>query len=227
MEVTMTKSNVYYMDAHSETPETALAAKLITVFDAAGLDELIKPNDVVAIKVHCGEWNNSAYLRPVYARTLADRIKELGGRPFVCDTTTQTYAPYGSRATELDLLLTHEVVLRKDRTDRRSASGLLLSLIGDRKTLLGLIFGDSTVGDGNLAEEKILFLTHSFVTCIQPRIKGTYERPKSAAKSCLLNRQEKIRRRCRRKAVLYNRPKEACLYAVQPSGSCRLFHSLD
>ncbi len=128
---------------------------------------------------------------------------------------------------ELDLLLTHEVVLRKDRTDRRSASGLLLSLIGDRKTLLGLIFGDSTVGDGNLAEEKILFLTHSFVTCIQPRIKGTYERPKSAAKSCLLNRQEKIRRRCRLKAVLYNRPKEACLYAVQPSGSCRLFHSLD
>ena len=70
----MTRSKVYYMDAHSESTETALPAKMLTVFDAAGLDEMIKPNDVVAIKIHCGEWNNSAYLRPVYARALADRV---------------------------------------------------------------------------------------------------------------------------------------------------------
>ena len=94
----MPESKVYYMDAHSESTETALSSKMITVFDAAGLDEMIKPNDIVAIKVHCGEWNNSAYLRPLYARTLADRIKELGGRPFVCDTTTSAYSPWGSRS---------------------------------------------------------------------------------------------------------------------------------
>ena len=104
----MPDSKVYYMDAHSESPETSLAAKMITVFDNAGLDEIVKPNDIVAIKVHCGEWNNSAYLRPLYARTLADRVKELGGRPFVCDTTTSTYSPYGSRSSELDILLTAE-----------------------------------------------------------------------------------------------------------------------
>ena len=102
----MPRSNVYFMDAHSDSTETALAAKMLTVFDAAGLDKMVKPNDVVAIKVHCGEWNNSAYLRPVYARSLADRVKELGGRPFVCDTTTLTYSPWASRATELDLLQT-------------------------------------------------------------------------------------------------------------------------
>jgi hypothetical protein len=96
------------MDAHSDSTETALAAKMLTVFETSELEDLIKPNDVVAIKVHCGEWNNSAYLRPVYARTLADRIKELGGRPFVCDTTTLPYSPWASRATELDLLLTAE-----------------------------------------------------------------------------------------------------------------------
>ena len=45
-----------------------------------------KRGDLVAIKVHCGEWDNTAYLRPVYARTLADTVKALGGRPFVCDT---------------------------------------------------------------------------------------------------------------------------------------------
>ena len=104
----MAKSNVYYMDAHSESTETSLVAKMLTVFDAAELDKMIKPNDIVAIKIHCGEWNNTAYLRPVYARALADRIKELGGRPFVCDTTTSTYSPWGSRSSELDILLTAE-----------------------------------------------------------------------------------------------------------------------
>ena len=105
---TMATSQVHYMDAHSESTETSLVAKMLTVFDAAGLDKIIGPNDVVAIKVHCGEWNNTAYLRPVYARALADRIKELGGRPFVCDTTTQSYNPWASRVTELDILQTAE-----------------------------------------------------------------------------------------------------------------------
>ncbi len=104
----MARSKVYYRDAHSESTGTSLVAKMLTVFDAAGLDKMIKPNDMVAIKVHCGEWNNTAYLRPVYARALADRVKELGGRPFVCDTTTSTYSPWGSRSSELDILLTAE-----------------------------------------------------------------------------------------------------------------------
>ena len=67
-------SEVYYMDARSESPQTGLVAKMLTVFDAAGLDQLIKPGDLVAIKIHCGEWGNTAYLRPVYPRALADRI---------------------------------------------------------------------------------------------------------------------------------------------------------
>ena len=83
----MAASEVYYMNARSESPQTSLVAKMLTVFEAAGLDQMIKPGDLVAIKIHCGEWNNTAYLRPVYPRALADRIKELGGRPFVCDTT--------------------------------------------------------------------------------------------------------------------------------------------
>src|SRR5919109_2136365 len=104
----MAASEVYYMNARSESPQTGLVAKMLTVFEAAGLDQLIKPGDLVAIKIHCGEYNNTAYLRPVYPRALADRIKELGGRPFVCDTTTLTYQPHVSRSTELDLLLTAE-----------------------------------------------------------------------------------------------------------------------
>ena len=101
-------SKVYYMDSRSQSGETSMVAKMLTVFEEAGFDKLIKPHDVVAIKTHCGEWNNTAYLRPVYARALADRIKSLGGRPFVCDTTTLNYLVNGSRVTELDILTTAE-----------------------------------------------------------------------------------------------------------------------
>lgn len=99
---------VYYMDARGNSPQTSMVSKLLTVFEAAGFDSLIKPGDVVAIKTHCGEWNNTGYLRPVYARTIADKVKALGGRPFVCDTTTQTYSPTSSRSISLDFLVTAE-----------------------------------------------------------------------------------------------------------------------
>jgi len=101
-------SKVHYMDARGMSPQTSMVAKMTTVFEAAGLDSLIKPGDVVAIKMHCGEWNNTAYLRPVYARALADRVKELGGRPFVCDTTTLPYNASPSRVTGLDFMATAE-----------------------------------------------------------------------------------------------------------------------
>jgi len=101
-------SKVYFMDARSFSPQTSLIAKMIAVFNAASFEKLIKPGDVVAIKLHCGEWNNTAYLRPVYARTIADKVKSLGGRPFVCDTVTLPYSLYPSRSTGLDLMVTAE-----------------------------------------------------------------------------------------------------------------------
>ena len=66
-------SKVYYMDGRSTSPQTSMVNKMLTVYEEAGFDNLIKKSDVVAIKVHCGEWDNTAYLRPVYARALADR----------------------------------------------------------------------------------------------------------------------------------------------------------
>jgi len=102
------ESKVYFMDARADSVQTGLVPKMLTVFEEAGFDDMIKPGDVVAIKLHCGEWNNTAYLRPVYARTIADRVKQLGARPFVCDTTTLPYFSFPSRVTELDMRITAE-----------------------------------------------------------------------------------------------------------------------
>ncbi|MBU2546993.1 MAG: DUF362 domain-containing protein [Proteobacteria bacterium] len=97
-------AKVYWMNDRSSSYQTSLVAKMLTLFDAAGLNELVSPGDVVAIKIHTGEFNNTAYLRPVYVRALVDKIKGLGGDPMVVDTTTLPYSPFPSRSTALDLL---------------------------------------------------------------------------------------------------------------------------
>lgn len=48
----------------------------------------VSPGDSVAVKVHMGEYGGSTYLRPALVRRVCDLIKEVGGRPFVTDTTT-------------------------------------------------------------------------------------------------------------------------------------------
>ena len=69
-------SKVYFMDDRAKAIQDSLVAKMLTVFEAAGLQNCISPGDVVAIKLHMGEFNNTAYLRPVYARVLVDKVKE-------------------------------------------------------------------------------------------------------------------------------------------------------
>jgi hypothetical protein len=39
--MSMAPSEVYYMNARSESPQTSLVAKMLTVFEEAGIDALI------------------------------------------------------------------------------------------------------------------------------------------------------------------------------------------
>ena len=49
--------------------------------------DIVSPGDSVAVKVHMGEYGCSTYLRPSLVRRICDLIKEVGGKPFVTDTT--------------------------------------------------------------------------------------------------------------------------------------------
>lgn len=65
-----------------------LFVKLTRLLDAAGIDTLVAPGDLVALKVHFGEKGGHAYLRPPFLRRIADRVKELKGKPFLTDSCT-------------------------------------------------------------------------------------------------------------------------------------------
>ena len=54
----------------------------------AGIGDIDMDGKFVAIKMHFGELGNISYLRPNYAKAVADVVKELGGKPFLTDCNT-------------------------------------------------------------------------------------------------------------------------------------------
>lgn len=86
MEVIMEKAKVYYCDMH--TGRMNLPEKLKFLMKKAGFEEIDFKNKYTAIKVHFGEPGNLAFLRPNYAKAVAEYVKELGGKAFVTDCNT-------------------------------------------------------------------------------------------------------------------------------------------
>ena len=83
----MEKAKVYYSDLRA-LPGTNLLVKLQRLIRRAGIGEIDMKNKMVAIKIHFGEPGNLSYLRPNYAKAVADVVKELGGMPFLTDCNT-------------------------------------------------------------------------------------------------------------------------------------------
>ena len=96
----MEKSKVYFTDMRCEIG-VSLIDKLKKLCRRAGIGDLDVDSRYVAIKMHFGELGNLAFLRPNYAKAVADLIKEKGGRPFLVDCNT-LYP--GSRKNALDHL---------------------------------------------------------------------------------------------------------------------------
>lgn len=83
----MEKSKVYYTDFRTRLGE-GLPTKLKKLIRKAGIGEIDMENKFVAIKMHFGELGNLSFLRPNYAKAVADVVKELGGNPFLTDCNT-------------------------------------------------------------------------------------------------------------------------------------------
>ena len=81
------KSEVYFTDFRAK-PGYNLLQKLEKLIKKAGIDKINFENNYVAIKLHFGEPGNLAFLRPNYAKVVADIVKELGGKPFLTDCNT-------------------------------------------------------------------------------------------------------------------------------------------
>ncbi|GHU66215.1 4Fe-4S ferredoxin [Spirochaetia bacterium] len=83
----MSASKVYFTDMRCKVGESLLV-KLDRLISKAGIGKIDFNQKYVAIKIHFGEPGNLAFLRPNFAKVVADHIKSLGGKPFLTDCNT-------------------------------------------------------------------------------------------------------------------------------------------
>ena len=84
----MERSKVYFTNFRTQAFGDGLPTKLKKMIKKAGIGDIDMDGKFVAIKMHFGELGNISYLRPNYAKAVADVVKELGGKPFLTDCNT-------------------------------------------------------------------------------------------------------------------------------------------
>lgn len=80
-------SKVYWADLRTDYREN-LPQKLTRLMKTAGMGQIDFEGKFTAIKLHFGEPGNLAFLRPNWAKVVADFVKERGGKPFLTDCNT-------------------------------------------------------------------------------------------------------------------------------------------
>ena len=81
-------SKVYFTDFRTAAFGDGLPAKLKKLMKKADIGSIDMEGKFVAIKMHFGELGNISFLRPNYARAVADLVREMGGKPFLTDCNT-------------------------------------------------------------------------------------------------------------------------------------------
>lgn len=97
------QSDVYFAGIRARSDKENKLNRIRNLFEAAGLEDVIKRGDLTALKLHFGERGNDTFINPILVRPIAERIRALGARPFLTDTNT-LYG--GGRANSVDHLQT-------------------------------------------------------------------------------------------------------------------------
>lgn len=154
----MEKSKVYYTSFKTSMNENLLQ-KLRRLMVTAGMRDIDFKDKYAAIKLHFGEYGNLAFLRPNYAKVMADLVKECGGKPFLTDCNT-LYV--GSRKNALDHI---ETAYLNGFTPYATGCHVLIGdgLKGTDETLVpidGEYVKEARIGSAIMDADVFLTLTH-------------------------------------------------------------------
>ena len=83
----MSKATVYFMPVANGESAASLARKTATLCETA-FPEVVRDGDLMAVKQHFGERDNTGYIKPEVTAEVCRFVKAKGGRPFVTDTNT-------------------------------------------------------------------------------------------------------------------------------------------
>jgi len=82
------KSKIYFADARAKGYDYkySFVAKFEQILNMIDFKEFISKKDYVAIKTHFGSYGGHRIVRPIFLRKVVEKVKEVGGKPFVTDT---------------------------------------------------------------------------------------------------------------------------------------------
>jgi uncharacterized Fe-S center protein len=85
---------VFDLDVHFLPWNTSknLLSEAERLYDDAGILDVVRKGDLVAIKIHVGELGNPYYVQPCFVHDIVRKIKERGGKPFLTDSNTYYHA---------------------------------------------------------------------------------------------------------------------------------------
>jgi uncharacterized Fe-S center protein len=99
--IVMSVSKVFFTSMRTKMDESLLV-KMDRLIKKAGIQEIDFKRKYVAIKIHFGEPGNLSFLRPNFAKAVVDRVKALGGMPFLTDCNTLYPGRRGNGLSHLD-----------------------------------------------------------------------------------------------------------------------------
>lgn len=89
---------VWFAEANATNWTESMICKAKDLFYESKLNECFDKGDEVAIKIHYGEYNRTAILRPEYIAAIVEEVKACGGQPYVVNDTTLSYHTFNSMA---------------------------------------------------------------------------------------------------------------------------------
>lgn len=82
-------STVYFADLTAHSNRDSILVKTSNLLERLCKDRpFFKTNNFVGIKTHFGELGLATFLNPVFVRAVTEKVKEIGGNPFLFETTT-------------------------------------------------------------------------------------------------------------------------------------------
>ena len=118
----MEPSKVFFTNLRVHNGDN-LQNKLERLIRKAGIETIDFDGKYTAIKIHFGEPGNLAYLRPNYAKTVADVVKSLGGKPFLTDCNTLYVGGRKNALDHIESAYLFPLLHRLPHLDRRRPEG--------------------------------------------------------------------------------------------------------
>ncbi len=152
-------AKVYFSDMKSHMNNSPLN-KIKKLINRCGITNIYGKKDITAVKLHFGEYGNTAFLRPVYLRPVLETLNRIGAKPFLTDTNT-LYV--GMRTNSVDHL--HNANLNGFgystlQTPIIIADGLKGELFTNLEVPGGIIYQSAKIAAAIASADKLLVISH-------------------------------------------------------------------